>query len=142
MFGKSTKNNTSNNLQPDALLENAEKDFKQWRDSAKDSWQIPDELWNQVISLLPHYSKQKIANVLSLKIKQINQQIKLREEMLSDNNLNEDGNFVEVPVEKSFKEHLEIQHQITIIKPNGMILKLPKPHHDDMADLMVKFCKV
>ncbi len=58
------------------------------------------------------------------------------------NNLNEDGNFVEVPVEKSFKEHLEIQHQITIIKPNGMILKLPKPHHDDMADLMVKFCKV
>ena len=124
--------------------------FEQWRKKATKTDKIPDELWDQVIELSPHYHQSTILSALKITAIQLECYIKYRSSSPKSNLLphpgsdtkRESAHFVQAIMETppAADEHINY-HDVELTRSNGTTLKIEAISNQDIFKLVNEFIK-
>ena len=121
--------------------------FTRWRQSPNKSWYIPEELWNQVVELLPYYPKKKLISALAIGPAQLEKRLKqsltpTRPRPFASKKT-PSASFV------SFVKAITPTpatpprgHDIVLTRANGATLKVEQLQHNDLIKLIEQFCEI
>jgi len=131
--------------QPHLTLSEVKLSFARWRQNPNKSRRIPDELWDQVMGLLPHYPKKKVISALAIGPAQLEQ--RLKQQSLAPNTCLQSPTPKATP-SKSFVKVITPaptapSHgcDIVLTRANGVTLKVEQLQHSDLIKLIEQFCE-
>ena len=122
-------------------LEAVAKHFAHWRRRKTNGERIPEELWNQALTLLGTYGITQVSRTLRLSYTELDKRRKISEAGLSRQGCGDDTAFVEIdralleqapgPDAKAVWMELE--------RPDGLRLRIRPSHRGDMLTLLDRF---
>jgi hypothetical protein len=122
-------------------LEAVAKHFAHWRRRKTNGERIPEELWNQALTLLETYGISQVSRTLRLSYTELDKRRKIGEAGLSRQGSGDDTAFVEIdralleqapgPDAKAVWMELE--------RPDGLRLRIRPSHRGDMLTLLDRF---
>lgn len=130
--------------QPHLTLDDVKLAFTRWRQSPDKSWYIPEELWDQVIGLLPYYPKKKVISALAIGPAQLEKRLKQSltptQPQPFASKKTPSGAFVKAITPTPAAPPR--RHDIVLTRANGATLKVEQLQHNDLIKLIEQFCEV
>ena len=122
-------------------LEAVAKHFAHWRRRKTNGERIPEELWNQALTLLETYGISQVSRTLRLSYTELDKRRKISEAGLSRQGCGDDTAFVEIdralleqaPGPDATAVWMELE------RPDGLRLRIRPSHRGDMLTLLDRF---
>jgi len=127
---------------PHPTLDDVKSSFIRWRRNPNRSRRIPEELWDQVVGLLPHYPKGKVISVLAIGPDQLEQRLQQQHLAFKQSipKTRQSRSFVKAAA--PYLDPSSIGHDIVLSRANGATLKIAQLHHNDLIHLIEQFCEI
>ena len=127
--------------EPTLTLEAVAKHFAHWRRKKTSGERIPEELWNQALTLLETYGISQVSRTLRLSYTELDKRRKVIEAGRSRQGSGDDTAFVEIDralVDQAMKPAggavwMELE------RPDGLRLRIHPSHRGDMLTLLDRF---
>jgi hypothetical protein len=122
-------------------LEAVAKHFAHWRRRKTNGERIPEEFWNQALTLLETYGISQVSRTLRLSYTELDKRRKISEAGLSRQGSGDDTAFVEIdralieqaPGPDATAVWMELE------RPDGLRLRIRPSHRGDMLTLLDRF---